>query len=103
MKKYLFILFFLFLSPLAFANIPPDCTYKGIALHGRVQVVDYLADFDVQIVSFLPDLHVQEVSFLPTACGEWQFVDSMPDFTIRFVNALPDFTIQFVDYLPGLG
>lgn len=103
MKKHLFVLIFLLAAPLAFARVSADCTYNGIPLYGRVQVVNYMADFDVQVVSFLPDLRVQNVSYLPVECGRWQFVNSMPDFTIRFVNALPDFTIQFVDYLPGLG
>jgi hypothetical protein len=49
----------------------------------------------------LPDLRVQRVDFLANSCGKWQFVDFLPDFTIKFVDFLPDVTIQFVDFLPG--
>lgn len=102
MKKQLLCLCFLLLPVCLWAEIAPDCTYNGIALHGRVKVVEAFADIDVQVVDFLPDLRVQTVSYWPTECGQWQFVDVMPDFTIRFVSALPDVRIQFVDFWPGL-
>lgn len=84
------------------ADISADCTYKGIALYGRVKVVDFMPDFYVQRVHFMPDLRVKETAFMPSACGEWQFVDAFPDFTIQYVDFMPDFTIELVDFMPGL-
>ncbi len=78
------------------------CTFKGIRLYGRVQIVDYFPDIKVQAVDFFPDLNVQKVDFFPTSCGKWQFVDYFPDFKVQFVNYFPDIKIRFVDYFPGL-
>ena len=103
MKKLLFWIALLAIVPVAAAGeIKSDCTYNGIPLYGRVKVVDFMPDFLVQKVDFMPDLRVKETSFLPTNCGEWEFVDSMPDFTIQYVDFFPDFTIQMVDFMPGL-
>jgi hypothetical protein len=56
----------------------------------------------VKVVNAFEDLKVKTVSSFPDDCGEWQFVDSFPDFTIQFVDAFSDFTIQFVDAFPGV-
>ncbi len=103
MKKLFFGLLFIgtFSTGVA-AEIAPDCTYQGIRLYGRVKVVDFMPDFYVQRVDFMPDLRVQETVFEGNSCGEWKFVDSMPDFTIQYVDFMPDFTIQFVHFMPGL-
>ncbi len=77
------------------------CYFNGVPMWGKVQVVDYLADFDVQVVDYLADLDVQAADYIADSCGEWVFVDYVPDFTVRFVSYVPDFTIRFVDYLPG--
>ena len=82
-------------------GVQADCTYGGVPLYGKVEVVDFMADFDVKVVDFMADLDVQEVDFMPTSCGKWQFVDFMPDFSVRFVDFMPDFTIKFVDFMPG--
>ena len=55
----------------------------------------------VQRVSALADLKVKAVDAFPYNCGEWEWVDSLPDFTVQFVDALPDITIEFVDAFPG--
>ncbi len=70
-------------------NIGEDCTYEGIRLFGRVQVVTGFADINVQKKDAF-------VSAFPDACGEWQLVDSFPDFTVRFVDSFPDITIKEV-------
>lgn len=75
-------------------NIGEDCTYEGIRLFGRVQVVTGFADIDVQKKDALADLDVRFVNAFPDACGEWQLVDSFPDFTVRFVDSFPDITIK---------
>lgn len=83
-------------------NVGKDCTFKGVPLKGKVQVVDSFPDFKVQVVSSFPDLKVKTVEHFPDDCGEWQFVDSFPDFKIKFVNSFPDFKIKMVDSFPGL-
>lgn len=84
------------------SKVGADCTYKGIKLHGRVQIVDALPDLKIEIVNALPDLRVKKVTALPNSCGEWEFVDALPDFKVQIVNALPDLRIEYVDALPGL-
>ena len=66
-----------------------DCTFNGINLYGKVQVVDAFPDIKVQVVDAFPDLKVQ-------------VVDAFPDFKIQFVDAFPDIKIQYVDAFPGL-
>lgn len=102
MKHYLIIVLLSFLC-LSFTNDKPivDCKCKGFPLHGRVKVVEHNADFDVKVIHVHADLNVKKVRSLPLTCGEWQFVESSPDFTIRFVSSHPDFTIRFVDVFPG--
>lgn len=79
-----------------------DCSFNGIQLYGKVQVVDAFPDIKVQIVDAFPDLRVQVVDAFPDQCGKWQFVDAFPDFKIQFVDAFPDIKIQYVDAFPGL-
>jgi hypothetical protein len=40
---------------------------------------------------------VKIVETKPLECGEWQFVTSGEDFTVRFVEELDDFSITFTD------
>lgn len=92
----------LWLSLSASGPIAEDCTLNGVPLHGRVQVVDSFADFEVESVESFPDLKVEPVSNFPDECGEWKFVDSFPDFTVTFVDSFADFTIETVGAFPGL-
>ena len=48
-----------------------------------------------------PDLKVKTVDSFADACGEWEFVDSFPDFTVQFVDSFPDIKIEFVERFPG--
>ena len=90
-------------STAALANpISSDGYFNGIKLCGRVKVVTSFADIKVQVVDAFADLKVKKVSAFPDDIGEWQFVDSFPDFTIQFVDAFPDIKIKFVDAFPGL-
>ena len=82
--------------------IDDDCRCECIPLYGKVKVVEAFADFKVKIVGSFPDLKVKTVSAFADECGEWQFVESFPDFTVQFVESFPDFTIQFVENFPGL-
>ena len=79
-----------------------DCTFNGIKLYGKVQIVDAFPDIKVQIVNAFPDLKVQTVNAFPDECGKWQFVEAFPDFKVQFVEAFPDIKIQYVDAFPGL-
>ena len=63
-----------------------DCRCKNIELKGRVKIVDNFANFKVKEVSSFPDLRVKRVTSFPNNCGEWQFVDVFPDFTIMYVD-----------------
>ena len=82
-------------------NVGANCTLKGKALYGRVQVVDVFPDFRVQVVDSFPDIRVQRVDVFPNSCGRWQFVDTFPDFKVQFVDTFPDLRIQYVDVFPG--
>lgn len=79
-----------------------DCSFNGIQLYGKVQVVDAFPDIKVQVVTAFPDLRVQVVDAFPDGCGRWQFVDAFPDFKVQFVDAFPDIKIEYVDAFPGL-
>lgn len=96
----------LFVMPLAMATNPKidkeKCTCNGHPLYGRVQVVDSFADLDVRVVTSLADIDVKVVNSLPDDCGQWQFVNSLPDVRIRFVNSLEDVSVRFVNSLPGI-
>ncbi|MEK9786161.1 MAG: hypothetical protein VW546_09150 [Gammaproteobacteria bacterium] len=99
--KYLAL--FAVLSSSAFAgSIDSDCTLNGKKLYGKVQVVTSFADFKVEEVQSFPDLKVEKKSSFADDCGEWEFVDSFPDFTIEYVTSFADFKIEFVNSFPGL-
>ena len=92
------------LMPIVFiaGAVTKDGYYNGIKLCGKVKVVKSFADIKVQVVKSFPDLKVKKVSSFPDKIGEWQFVDSFPDFTIQFVDAFPDIKIQYVNSFPGV-
>jgi hypothetical protein len=52
-------------------------------------------------IIFAPDIEVKQVSALPSKCGEWQLVDSHPDFTIKFVTEFPDISIKLINDFPN--
>jgi hypothetical protein len=85
-----------------YGAVSKDGYFKGIRLAGKVKVVKNFGDIKVQVVKNFPDLKVKKVSNFPNKIGEWQFVDSFPDFTIQFVEAFPDIKVQFVEAFPGL-
>jgi hypothetical protein len=88
--------------PAVAGEIGDDCTLKGFALQGDVEIVDSFPDLKVQIVESFPDLRVQEVDSFPDECGKWRFVDSFPDFKIQFVESFPDLKILYVESFPGV-
>jgi len=82
-------------------KVDDQCTYKGIALKGKVKVVESFPDLKIQIVESFPDLKVKAVESFPDDCGEWQFVESFPDFTVQYVESFPDLKIEMVESFPG--
>lgn len=70
-------------------------------LHGKVQFVTSFPDYKIQVVTSFPDIKVKKVSSFPDDPGEWEIVDSSPDFTVQLVDSFPDFTVEYVDSFPG--
>ena len=101
MKK---VIVFLLFGIVIFSNEinKGSCSMNGQVLYGKVKVVKSFADFKVKVVKSFPDLEVKKVKSFPDSCGEWQFVDSFPDFTIEFVDSFADFEIRYVDSFPGV-
>lgn len=83
-------------------KVSKACTYKDIPLYGKVKFVSSGGDIKIQATCSFPDLKVKIVTSFPDSCGEWQIVDSFPDFTVQFVDSFPDIRVQFVDAFPGL-
>ena len=79
-----------------------DCSWNGISLYGKVQIVDAFPDIKVEIVDAFPDIKVKWVDAFPDDCGEWQEVEAFPDFKIQIVDAFPDLKVQEVDAFPGM-
>lgn len=88
--------------PAQAGKIEADCTYKGIPLYGKVKIVDSFADIKIKPAGSFADIRVKKVRGFADACGEWEIVDSFPDFTVEFVNVFPDITVKFTDSFPGL-
>lgn len=89
-------------APAGTGNVDGDCSYKGIKLYGKVKIVDSFPQVKVRAVSSFADLKVKTVTSFADRCGEWQVVDSFPDFTVQYVDSFPDIEIAFVDSFPGL-
>ena len=77
------------------------CRFKGIPLHRKVKKVSSNADIKVKVTNSFPDLKVQQVNHFPDKCGQWQWVEHFPDFTVQFVDSFPDITIKYVNSFPG--
>lgn len=78
-----------------------DCTFRGIRLWGRVKYVGASGFPDIKVKETpFPDLRVRETTF-PLRCGEWQVVDTVPDFTVQKVDFFEDFAIQHSPF-PGV-
>ncbi len=84
------------------ATPPITCTKPGVCqLHGKVKFVTSVPKYKIKVVNSFPDIKVKKVSSFPDKPGEWQVVDSFPDFTVQIVDSFPDFTVQYVDSFPG--
>ena len=78
------------------------CTFGDIKLYGKMQFVASGGDIKIKAVCTFPDLKVKMVSVFADRCGEWQVVDSFPDFTVQFVESFPDLKVEFVNSFPGV-
>jgi len=84
------------------APAPCPMTKSGVCgLHGKVKIVSSFPKYKIKITSSFPDIKVKKVTSFPDKPGEWQFVDSFPDFTVQIVDSFPDFTVQYVSSFPG--
>lgn len=82
--------------------VSADCSWNGIALHGKVQFVESFPDIKIQLVESFPDIKVKLVESFPDDCGEWQPVESFPDFKVQIVESFPDLKVQYVESFPGM-
>ena len=64
--------------------------------------MQYVDDFPMITVreSPFPDLRVREGSFADSS-GEWEIVDSVPDFTVQIVTTLEGFDVEYSSF-PGI-
>ena len=83
-------------------NILCDCTFDGIPLWGKVEVVEAFGDIQVEEVSAFADLDVEQVDAFANECGEWEMVDAFGDFTIEIVDSFGDIEVRYVDAFPGI-
>ncbi len=71
------------------------CTFNGIPLYGRVEIVNAGADLRVEIVNAGADLKVTKVNYPSSSCGDWQIVNAGADFRVEIVNAGADLKIEW--------
>lgn len=79
-----------------------SCFYNNIPLHGKVKFVENFPDFTIKFVTSFPGLKVRFVDHFPDDCGEWQIVESFPDFKVKVVESFPDIEVKVVESFPGL-
>jgi len=79
-----------------------DCSFNGIKLYGKVQVVQNFPDIKVKIDNTWADIKVKMVDNFPDSCGEWQMVEHFPDFKVQFVDTFEDIKIKYVENWPGI-
>lgn len=79
-----------------------NCEWGGIELYGKVQFVSSSADISIKYVEYFPDIKVKFVNAFPSDCGEWQVVESFPDFTVQIVENFADLEVQVVENFPGM-
>ena len=90
MKKYFVAsIIALSFSVLAETGNVDNCTFNGIKLYGKVQIVNSFPDIKVKVVNSFADLKVQKVKSFADSCGKWEIVDSFPDIEIKYVNSFP--------------
>ena len=68
----------IFLQHLLLA-ILSGCSYNGIQLSGKFQVVEHFPDIKVKVVNHNPTLKVKLVNHFPNQCGEWKEVKNFPE------------------------
>jgi len=92
----------LFSSIMPYAHPKAACTYQGIPLKGKVQLVDSGEDFSIEYVSYDADLKVKFVDWGAKNCGEWEIVDYGADFKVKVVDKNADLRIERVQFSPGM-
>jgi hypothetical protein len=105
MKSTIFagiLLLFISLAGLGQNFDPYSCTFKGINLYGKVEVVDHNPDIRVEVVSSFPDIVVDSNASWTSKCGEWKMVTSNADFRVQFVRSGSDLKVKFDHSWPGV-
>ncbi len=70
---------------------------RPCALSGKVKFVESNADYKVRFTrSGLADARVRYVRSFPSSAGQWQVVESFPNFTVEVVDSFADFTVKLV-------
>ena len=72
------------------------CEMNGIRLYGKVKFVSGFADIKIKYVSSFGNIKVKFVESFPNDCGEWQIVESFPDFTVEVVESFADLKVEVV-------
>ena len=88
-------------NPVHALAVDSNCSKNGVALYGRVKIVDSFATFKVKKVKVFADLKVKFVDSFANKCGRWQIVDTFEDFSVEFVDAFEDFSILESEF-PGV-
>jgi hypothetical protein len=78
------------------------CSFNGVPLFGRVKYVAFGAQFKIRLASANAALKVKAVTHPAKTCGEWQFVQANPTFTVQIVKSGEDFTVSLGAARPGL-
>lgn len=79
------------------------CSYKSISLYGKVKEISAFGDFKARVKDIdTVDLMIKVVDAFPIKYDEWQFVDSLEDFTVEFVDGFWDFEIVYINSFWGL-
>lgn len=70
-------------------------------LYGKIKYVTSFPDVKVKVVTSFPDIKVQIMSSFADGPGEWQIVNSFPDYKVQIVDSFPDYKIEYVKSFPG--
>ena len=71
-----------------------NCTYKGIQLRGKVQIVNAFPDIKIEVVNAFEDIRVERVRAFASSCGKWEIVTAFPDFKVQIVRAFGDIKVS---------
>jgi hypothetical protein len=83
-------------------KIDTGCSYNGIQLYGKVEIVEDFPDITVKQVDDFADLNVKKVEDFANECGKWKIVDESADFKVKLVEDFEDIQVKMVNDSPGI-